>query len=501
MATAGGTYVPDSWVVENEQGNYVRQPGILPTKDMSAMWGGNGGGTTTTPAPTASPTGTPADYTGQAGQLYTDILGREGDAEGMEFWADQLAQGKSLADVTNSFKDSARTVLDKYLTGGTSPYASLLDQDLKTGTKAGGFDDGMYQNALAGLDENVFTNLYGARTTTGPGAVGTKGTATAAQAPQFTNIGPEREATPWNVTRDQTSAYQLEQIIKSDSPLMQLARTRALQDMARSGTQNSSMAATAGEVAMIDRAQPFALNDAGTYADAARFTADAQNQFARDANAFGREQTMANFNVSANDWASDRSLGRQLTLSEAEHERQLERDRLDYGYDRGLVELENETGSGSQQSTLERGYINAINQARSDYANALANISSSKDMDSALKAETLANLQTTYNTMIKNYAQLLGWDPASWIITTSADGDGTGGGGGDGDGGGGSAGAGFSPSINGVAVDWNTPNPLYKRSLRDDYNQYKAQGGLMTPREWWIAQQSGADGGSGPGNV
>lgn len=424
MATAGGTTVPDSWLVNDPQGTYVRQAAPLPTQDMSAMWGGTG----STPASAPATGGAPADYGAQAKSLYTDILGREGDAEGTQFWTDQLASGKSLADVTASFKDSARSTLNNYLTGGESPYADLLNQDLKDGTAAGGFTGGQYQNALEGLDSNVFTNLYGPRPTPAPvRVVGTNGTATAAQAPQFTDIAPERQAEAWTVNPNQTSAYQLEQMLKSDSPLMQLARTRALQDMARSGTTNSSMAATAGEVGMIDRAQPFALNDAGTYADAARFTADARNQFARDANQFGREQTMANFNVTANDWASDRALGRQLTANDRDFAQRKELTQLGYGHDKEMAGINfentkalNETGSNSQDAILRRGYINSINQARSDYATALANISSSTTMESGLKTETLNNLKVTYNTMIENYAALLGWDPASWLITTES---------------------------------------------------------------------------------
>jgi hypothetical protein len=39
-------------------------------------------------------------------------------------------------------------------------------------------------------------------------------------------------------------------------------------------------------------------------------------------------------------------------------------------------------------------------------------------MSEELKAETLASLKASYNTIIRNYAQLAGWDPASWLIAT-----------------------------------------------------------------------------------
>ena len=205
----------------------------------------------------------------------------------------------------------------------------------------------------------------------------------------------------------------LEQILKSDSPLMQLARTRAQQDMARSGTTNSSMAATAGEVGMIERAQPFALQDASTHADSAKFNAGEANTFSRDANAFGREQQMANFNVKANDWAGDRSLQRNVSLNDMDYEHSLELAKL--GYQNQSTQAATDKGD-----VLQRGYINSINAARSDYTTALANISSNSTMSSELKAETLGNLRTSYNTMITNYAKLLGWDPASWLIQADA---------------------------------------------------------------------------------
>jgi len=108
---------------------------------------------------------------------------------------------------------------------------------------------------------------------------------------------------------------------------------------------------------------------------------------------------MANFNLGANDWAADRGLAREIEL-------------------RG-------TRSADDAAGLERGYINAITQARTDYAEKLAGISARTDMDSDLKKETLLNLRASYNTMIENFAGLLGWNPDSWIIKVSENQTGT----------------------------------------------------------------------------
>lgn len=249
--------------------------------------------------------------------------------------------------------------------------------------------------------------------------------------PPTMNLSAIQGPTAWNVQPNQTVANQLEQILKSDSPLMQLARTRAQQSMNARGLSNSTMAGTAGEAAMIDSAMPIATQDATTYANAGRFNADTSSTFSRDANAFGREQQMANFNVGANDWAAGRAFDRNQAGADAELGRQVQLlqaqitgngTEADQKLQRDLTFLQAQqaantgTATQAQKDTLQRGYVQSLTQARTDYATALANISSSSQMDAGLKAETLTNLKTTYNTIIGNYAKILGWDPSSWLI-------------------------------------------------------------------------------------
>ena len=80
------------------------------------------------------------------------------------------------------------------------------------------------------------------------------------------------------VDEKETSQYQLEQMLRTDSPLMDRARTEGLQQGAARGLLNSSMAVGAAQGAMIDRAQPFAINDAATYFNTAESNMRAQNQ-------------------------------------------------------------------------------------------------------------------------------------------------------------------------------------------------------------------------------
>ena len=80
------------------------------------------------------------------------------------------------------------------------------------------------------------------------------------------------------VTPEETSQFQLEKMLRTDSPLMDRARTEGLQQGAARGLLNSSMAVGAAQGAMIDRAQPFAINDAATYFNTAESNMRAQNQ-------------------------------------------------------------------------------------------------------------------------------------------------------------------------------------------------------------------------------
>jgi len=75
----------------------------------------------------------------------------------------------------------------------------------------------------------------------------------------------------------ETAAGQLNTILAKDSPLMQRARTQALQDMNKRGLINSSMSAGAGVAAMIDRATPIAQQDAETYSNRATTNMNAVN--------------------------------------------------------------------------------------------------------------------------------------------------------------------------------------------------------------------------------
>lgn len=80
--------------------------------------------------------------------------------------------------------------------------------------------------------------------------------------------------TTWNVDSNQTVAGQVAKIIDPNSPIIQQARTQALQTANERGLVNSSMAMTAADDAAYRAAIPMATADAATHAKAAGYNAD-----------------------------------------------------------------------------------------------------------------------------------------------------------------------------------------------------------------------------------
>lgn len=78
-------------------------------------------------------------------------------------------------------------------------------------------------------------------------------------------------------------------LVKADSPLMQQARTSALERMNDRGLANSSMAVTAGADAAYRAALPIAQADANTNYDAAKTNNSSTNQFATASNSQARD--------------------------------------------------------------------------------------------------------------------------------------------------------------------------------------------------------------------
>lgn len=116
----------------------------------------------------------------------------------------------------------------------------------------------------------------------------------ASSEPQSFNLSGLQAPTTRTVDpKTQTVAGQLESVIATDNPLMQQARTRALQAQNTNGTLNSSMAVGAAQSALYDKGLQIASPDAAIYNNAADRTYDAQNNFISANNTQTRQKEMA----------------------------------------------------------------------------------------------------------------------------------------------------------------------------------------------------------------
>ncbi len=87
------------------------------------------------------------------------------------------------------------------------------------------------------------------------------------------------DPTKWTSTQEQTVAGQIKNLTDPNSPLIQQARSRALQQANSRGLLNSSMAMTGADSAAYDTAMPIAQADAASAGRIAGYNADTANQF------------------------------------------------------------------------------------------------------------------------------------------------------------------------------------------------------------------------------
>lgn len=207
----------------------------------------------------------------------------------------------------------------------------------------------------------------------------------------------------WDVAGNQTVANQLTNLMASDNPLLQQARARAMQQSNARGLSNSSIAQTAGDAAAYDAMMQVAKQDASTNATAAQSNTAAKNQFTTDANTFLRNGYMADFNLSANEWAARQDFARQQE------------------YARLQAELAKGSTATANEQTNRQGYINALNESRKNWAIQYKELMADPNMSPENKTSALTSLAASYNTQIEQYAGLLGWDFDKWDIEYTAD--------------------------------------------------------------------------------
>lgn len=201
----------------------------------------------------------------------------------------------------------------------------------------------------AGGFQGIQGPVPGAAPVAGPPAPGPSGTPmtrpfTPDGAGSSTNASGTSGFREWNVTAPQTVQSQANDIIAADSPLMQQARGRAMQQMNERGLINSSLAVQAGQDAVMDRALQIAAPDAATNAQAAQFNANQGNAWNL------AQQEMAQRDKQ---FAADMEYKRWALSQNFENEKQLREVEMKYN-----TELKSDEGFQRQYNT----YIDGIFQ-------------------------------------------------------------------------------------------------------------------------------------------
>lgn len=107
-----------------------------------------------------------------------------------------------------------------------------------------------------------------------------------------TSVPTKPNALISDLNPNETVSGQIKKLLEDDSPILQAAKSRAQQYSAGRGLQNSTMAAQAGETALIQTATPIASQDA-------QANAQRTSQNLQTVNQFGLNQQQSDLNTSS----------------------------------------------------------------------------------------------------------------------------------------------------------------------------------------------------------
>ena len=282
--------------------------------------------------------------------------------------AGQASPGKSLQQLVAEVQNAAAGRPASYLSDATQ--AELVRRagiDARLKNQEANYT---YQAPATQPDASGFT--FGPTPTGGtPGAQAAQG-GKGAQSTQsgsslyqtaLSKLAADNKVDPFTTEFNEAKGVQgrVNSITSSGSPLMQAAMTRAKQDANRRGLMNSSMAAGAGQMAVINAALPIANADAGLYQQQTLANQDARNTIglANAQNAIAAGTRGAEMDMNAQQFgvtsgqaqqqidAQREQFAQQLGLSV--QELGLKRDQLTQAQQQFLAELEQRQAQLSEQ--------------------------------------------------------------------------------------------------------------------------------------------------------
>lgn len=278
------------------------------------------------------------------------------------------------------------------------------------------------------------------------------------------------------VSENETVSGQIKKLIAEDSPLMEQARGSSQQQATARGLQNSSIAAQAGEQAVISSALPIAQQDASTNATRQSQNLSTVNQFGstkqqgdinsqlqkestdQKAQLLAQEgtQTLAQINAQTDASArlqlmdqnfkslmADKEAGVQLTLADKNFQNQQSLLVSEYGLRAGqsVTDQQNELARMDQQNKytieqidaqakaagkeygpkLQAQYLASVSDRMSATSTEIANIYSTQGLTASQQTNAVQvayqRMQTDLATLAATYAQSPLWDD-SWGAAT-----------------------------------------------------------------------------------
>lgn len=174
----------------------------------------------------------------------------------------------------------------------------------------------------------------------------------------------------------QTVQGQIKGIIDANSPLMQQAETRSLQQSNSRGLINSSMAVGAGQAALYDAAMPIAASDASAYNQNQQFNIGQENQFKNASNAQGFDMAKMDKSFEQNKMQLEQKFGYDALLTKMQADSALETNKIQAQYKNltqasaSLTSIANNASDKIHQIMMNPDLDSASKQAAIDSYNA-----------------------------------------------------------------------------------------------------------------------------------
>jgi hypothetical protein len=214
-------------------------------------------------------------------------------------------------------------------------------------------------------------------------------------------VAQNANATNWNVNADQTVQGQIEKIIARNSPLSQMAETRAAQQANARGLANSSMAVQAGQAALYDAALPIAQQDANTYAQSGHFNAGQETDVSKFNASQGFDASKTNATLQTQNQQFNAEQQNKMRMFEVQNDSDIAK--FNASESNALKKLGMDSSTKLELANIEAGYkmlmqtqAGASDLYKQSMLN-IANIMANKDMNEEAKRVAIQNQTTILN--------------------------------------------------------------------------------------------------------